>query len=200
MTAEFRTAASEFPNDNPELHDGTVFVCLRPCAAPRALGRPPRRVEPAPKPAAPAPGPMPSAPEPSISRDPFAELGAVLARVALELGATRAAAVVGALIAGDRVDHAQMPPPGLSLLVERGMVQSAGSAVVLSGVAGQTAATWKRVLRGESVDCSGCESTLDSFCAALLAALLGAPARQESLRRELRAKGVVAFGFLAAAA
>ena len=30
-----RRHAAEFPNDNPELHDGTLWICLEVCSAPR---------------------------------------------------------------------------------------------------------------------------------------------------------------------
>lgn len=61
MTAPFPLAgAAEFPNDNPELHDGARWVCLAPRGPARAVLRPrldaapPAPLEPRPEPA-PAP-------------------------------------------------------------------------------------------------------------------------------------------------
>jgi hypothetical protein len=120
-----RRAVSEFPNDNPELHDGLVWACpapvgralptlrLRPPvgAVPRVLG--PSWVEPA---AVEAKPPEPSAAEADVDETPpsvvvaeaaaaeptgpFDLLGATLARIALARGATRAASQV-ALLLGD---------------------------------------------------------------------------------------------------
>jgi hypothetical protein len=60
---------------------------------------------------------------------------------------------------------------------------------------------WSAVLSGSSDDLSACgATTLDSFGAELLAALLGVPkGRAEELRRELRKAGIAAFGVLEAA-
>ncbi len=63
------------------------------------------------------------------------------------------------------------------------------------------AAAWQAILRGESEDFSACgASTLDEWCSMLVAAALGEPARSDSLRRELRRRGVAAFGLIVEAA
>jgi hypothetical protein len=56
---------------------------------------------------------------------------------------------------------------------------------------------WKGILRGASEDFSACgASSLDEWTADVAARLLGSPARAGSLRRDLRARGVAAFGLL----
>ncbi len=46
-----RTASAEFPNDNPDLHDGALWVVSRPCARAQLLLRAVPRSEPPPEPA-----------------------------------------------------------------------------------------------------------------------------------------------------
>ena len=59
---------------------------------------------------------------------------------------------------------------------------------------------WRAILRGTSDDFTACGGAmLDEWAAGILARLLGAPAREPVLRRELRARGVAAFGLVEAA-
>jgi hypothetical protein len=63
------------------------------------------------------------------------------------------------------------------------------------------AAAWQAILRGESEDFSACgATTLDEWSSMLVAVALGEPARADSLRRELRRRGVAAFGLIVEAA
>lgn len=60
---------------------------------------------------------------------------------------------------------------------------------------------WQGILRGESEDFGACGSTpLDQWAADVVARVLGYPARAEGIRRELRRRGVAAFGLVADAA
>jgi hypothetical protein len=228
-----RTRSSEFPNDNPILHEGAIWVCRSPCARPRAVIRPAPVVElraelrPAepelsfddlfpsdpeplvveaqsetfeagPEPCEAAPEPCAAVPEPLS--DGYTELVGVMVRVALESGATRAAACLPPLLAGEAVSGELIGEENLGCLIARGFVERSGSIVLLSTAASSIAAAWRGLLRGESADLGACESTLDTWCAALLAAACGTPARVEELRRELRRFGVAAFGLIEQAA
>ena len=84
-----RRHAAEFPNDNPELHDGTLWICLEVCSAPRPL-----RV------------PRPTAYDALIA-PPSAELGAVVPPV------PAASVSVGAPVIGlaPPVELASLVPP-----------------------------------------------------------------------------------------
>jgi len=63
--------------------------------------------------------------------------------------------------------------------------------------ADDVARAWAAILRGESEDFSVCgASPLDEWAAGVLAARAGAPSRAAAFRRELRARGVAAFGLL----
>ena len=61
------------------------------------------------------------------------------------------------------------------------------------------ATAWRAILRGESEDFSKCAATLDEWAASALASILSAPQKAAQLRRELRARGVAAFGLIDAA-
>jgi hypothetical protein len=82
-----RSAAAEFPNDNPELHAGTIWRSDSPRGRVEAIA-----------PEEPRHRPM-AAPEPP-PRDDFARLVELMVEVLLALGETRAAAEVTGLAAG----------------------------------------------------------------------------------------------------
>jgi hypothetical protein len=107
-----------------------------------------------------------------------------LVAVLLSSGATRAAAALPAWLRSGRIEA---PLADLPLL--------------RSDELGTTLEAWRAVLAGTSGDLSACgASTLDRWAAELLAIVLGAPqARVEELRRDLRRRGVAAFGMLDAA-
>jgi len=235
----FRSLASEFPNDNPELHDGTVWVCLSPCGPLKAIRRAtatevvapepeaepvraepeaePVRAEAEPEPEAepvraeaepePEAEPVRAEPEPerveepeaeAEAEDPFEHLVAVLARVALASGSTRAAAVLPPLMNGEVVEEAAIGTSSAELLVARGWLEKLGRGFALSAERAAVAGAWRRVLRGESSDLGECEGTLDGWMAELVSEITGAPSRRDELRRALRGHGVAAFGLLAA--
>jgi hypothetical protein len=107
-----------------------------------------------------------------------------LVAVLLASGATRAAAALPVWLRSGRIEA---PLADLPLL--------------RSDELGTTLEAWRAVLAGTSGDLSACgASTLDRWAAELLAIVLGAPpARVEELRRDLRRRGVAAFGMLDAA-
>lgn len=64
----------------------------------------------------------------------------------------------------------------------------------------QTTRAWRAILRGVSDNLSACGgASLDEWASDLLARLLGSPGQAATLRRELRARGVAAFGLIEAA-
>ena len=63
----------------------------------------------------------------------------------------------------------------------------------------ETARAFRQLLRGETNDFSNCAETLDDWAARLVAAVLPDPLPQAEVRRELRRRGIAAFGMLAAA-
>jgi hypothetical protein len=77
---------------------------------------------------------------------------------------------------------------------------------VVASLAGFLAAdsiaiAWRAILRGESDDFAACGAkSLDEWAAEALARFLDAPAKVATFRRELRARGVAAFGLVPQAA
>ena len=70
---------------------------------------------------------------------------------------------------------------------------------ILAGSEEAAAAAWRAELRGEVDDISTCGSAmLDEWAAEVVARAIQAPGRAGQLRRELRARGVCAFGLIAA--
>jgi len=123
-----------------------------------------------------APSVAPPAPD-----DPFDALVAVLEEVALGAGAADTSMQTLRVLLGRERIATDAPPEHSSLRT--------------------AAAAWQAILRGESEDFSACgASTLDEWCSVLVAAALGEPARADSLRRELRRRGVAAFGLIVEAA
>ena len=124
-----------------------------------------------------------SPPESSVEpvTDPFAMLVAVLEDVALTAGAGDAAmATLRCVLGRTRLDAAA--PEGTDVLRAQALA-------------------WQGILRGESEDFAACGSgMLDEWCAALVASVLGQPVRADGLKRDLRRRGVAAFGLVEQAA
>ena len=140
-------------------------------------------------------------PDGGDATDAFATLVQALGDVALASGATRAAAVIGELIDHGHVSVSLLSEAATRTLVARGWASAASGTLTLSSATQSTLAAWRSVLRGESADFEACgDSTLDAWCAELLAAVSGTPERAGELRRALRAQGVAAFGLIAQAA
>jgi hypothetical protein len=242
-----RRAVSEFPNDNPALHDGLVWAASEPCAPPsptlrlrpptgalpRVLGPawvqeaearssslPPavtavantepsagplteRSTEPAESttfPESEFPTTYDAAPLESgvVPKTPFDVFVGALVRVALERGAVRAAAVLPHLFDGAHAFHEVLDPNTLATLQLRRVLEPDNMRPTREFMAAVDA--WRGLLNGTAHDLAGCGSnTLDVWGGMILGALLNAPRdRTDELRRDLRKRGVAAFGLLAA--
>jgi hypothetical protein len=245
----------EFPNDNPSLHAGAIWLCAEPCAnASCELAVPDAPLEPVvtanepavtdrlavyevaseleedvatvevvedlefddhafdePNPVASleddvlevtAEGEHPETTTEDTPPDAFESFARVLEDVALASGAdARAVGCLRALLGRARLDGIALDEPLTEALVagalvvrtDRGPVRAPGlTSIVLA---------WQGILRGESEDFGPCGgATLDEWSANLVARVLGLATRTEGIRRELRRRGVAAFGFLADAA
>ena len=138
-----------------------------------------------------------------VDEDPdgFCELVAALSEVALASGATRAAAVIADLFEHNLLQEAALAREAVELLVSRGFAERRSGALAPSEAFVATVSAWRAVLRSEEADLSACgAATLDRWAAEVLAALSGTWDRVEDLRRELRRRGVAAFGIIAQAA
>jgi hypothetical protein len=122
------------------------------------------------------------------------------------------AIAIETIVAGEepeKIEEAPAPPAEdpyaafLRVLVEAATACGGAirvAAIEASFAADPVAAAWRAILRAESEDFSLCATTLDEWAANALAGLLGAPSKGAQLRRELRARGVAAFGMVLEAA
>jgi len=140
------------------------------------------------------------APELAEVADPFTIFVRTLVRVAEDAGCTRAAALLPALLDGAQVDAAAFAGPTIDSLVNSGVLARAPSGLVGGEAFRRTAHAWRAILRGDSDDFGACgPRMLDEWAADLVARIVAAPARTEQLRRELRTRGIAAFGIVLAA-
>jgi len=132
---------------------------------------------------------------PAASDDPFTTFLSTLVDVALGAGSPHVASVLPALLLEGRLEQG-MTGEVLQALAEAKI--ASGSEVSATFVA-QTNA-WRAILLGTSDEFGACGAgMLDEWAADLVARLLGAPSRATALRRELRSRGVAAFGLVEAA-
>jgi hypothetical protein len=132
---------------------------------------------------------------PPASDDPFTILVSTLANVAIGAGSPYVASLLPGLLLEGSLDHA-MPADAAGALAEADIAR--GTEVTATFI-GQTRA-WRALLAGTSDDFAACgNAMLDEWAAELLARLLGAPSKATALRRELRSRGVAAFGLVEAA-
>lgn len=130
---------------------------------------------------------------PPASDDPFTVLVGTLVDVAIGAGSPHVAAVLPGLLGHGRLDH-PLSEDARQALVEASILDGDGATEAFT----RTARAWRAILDGTSDDFDATGGAmLDEWAADLLARLLGAPTRAQSLRRELRAKGVAAFGLAA---
>jgi hypothetical protein len=133
------------------------------------------------------------------ANDPFSTFLCTLAEVALSAGGESVAAHLPALLGDDDFDASSLPEPVIDALLAGGLLERKADGLARGEAFNRTAGAWRCVLRGVSDDLSACgERALDEWAADLVARLVAAPAKTEQLRRELRRRGVAAFGLVAA--
>ncbi len=155
-------------------------------------------------PTAPEEATAPTEDEPwaSPADDPFATLARVVEEVCCASGGGEdVASRVRALLGLTRIDAAQFSESSAEALVAAGVVERSERGLARAEAFARQVIGWQGVLRGESEDFDACGSAmLDEWCANLVARAMGQPGRAEGLRRELRRRGVAAFGLVADAA
>jgi hypothetical protein len=152
-------------------------------------------------------------PEPDVAEtaselpraDPFAQLVAALADVALLLGAGEDGVIcLEALFGQARLDGLNPDDRAVEALLAANVIARGARGVTRSNHFTAKVIAWQGILRGESEDFSlpdgGALEPLDEWAADLLARILGPPARADSIRRDLRRRGIAAFGLVAEAA
>jgi hypothetical protein len=132
--------------------------------------------------------------------DPFAVFVRTLVEVAENAGCPMAAALLPALLRGGDVVTDGLSEAAVDALIAGGVLARTSSGLVSADTLRATACAWRAILCGKSEDFSACGSRmLDEWAADLVARIIASPAKTEQLRRELRARGVAAFGLVLAA-
>jgi hypothetical protein len=133
-------------------------------------------------------------------QDPFAAFAGALVDVALAAGATRAAALLPSLLDGTARDFSGFSDAVRASLVSSGLVSDENGAIRPSDAFASTSNAWRMVLRGQSDDFSACgATTLDGWAGEILKAFDVGRDGKTDVRRELRKRGVAAFGMILAA-
>ena len=134
----------------------------------------------------------PTAIAPPPPDDPWVVFVSTLADAAIGAGSPHVASVLPALLVEGLLPP--LPADVLKALAEANVVR--GDEVDPLFLVKTRA--WIGILRGTSDDFGACgNAMLDEWGADLLARLLGAPSRAEALKRDLRSRGIAAFGLAA---
>jgi len=187
-----KTPCSEFPNDNPDLHDGSSWYAADEDPAGidsiEILDELVFDTAPEDEPALPSPA------------DPFHTLVAAMESAAASFGGTSDSIVLlRAMLGATRMDAIE-PTAALDGLVSAGLVLQSATGFVRSERLTREVLAWQDILRDKSDDLAACgAATLDEWASNLVARALGGASRPDAVRRELRKRGVAAFGLLAAA-
>ncbi len=130
----------------------------------------------------------------------FEALLSTLSEVALARGATRAAAVIGDLLRAGSTQADLVSKAGIDAAEAAGLLAKRGTRLELTPATSQVARAWRAALDGSGDLTHIGNSTLDGFCSELLATLSADTDSVQQIRRELRSRGVAAFGILEVAA
>lgn len=138
---------------------------------------------------------------PPASDDPFATFVMAIADACLASQELSVAALLPALLFRGRVEPGQADDDAVRALVATGVLEPDGDAWVVGARLGGEVEGWKAILRGTSDDLGPCGPlALDEWSAHLAALLCAKPEKETALRREIRSRGVAAFGLVEAAA
>ena len=134
--------------------------------------------------------------------DDFVTLVGVLEETMIAQGAgPQAVACLRALLGIRRIEDLDFDEARTQVLVEGGFLVRTAEGTARSAALVKQVVAWQGILRGESEDFEGCaDRSLDEWASDLVARVGGVAGRADSVRRELRRRGVAAFGFIAQAA
>ncbi len=138
---------------------------------------------------------------PACAEDAFQLFVRTLVEVSLAAGApARVVALLPAMLGAARLDVQALEAPTLDALVAASLLaRTETGAITRSESLVATAQAWRGTLLGEGTVLS-VSSTLDEWSAHIVATLAAVPERKEALRRELRTRGIAAFGMIVDAA
>ncbi len=136
---------------------------------------------------------------PPAAPDAFQIYVRTLIEVALAAGAPgRVVEILPGMLGLARLDVQSLDASAIDVLVTANLLARKETGTIARSDAFVAAAqAWRSTLLGEDADFSACTTMLDEWSANLIAALAGVPNQRESFRRDLRAKGIAAFGMAA---
>jgi len=198
----FRPGAAEFPNENPLINRGTLWIGTGMCGAemtptPGKNGLPPT-AEPV-TPASAATTTPSAAAAPPLHDERIETFVRAITDVARAHGAAEAAAHAESLFKfGTPAPHV-LSPDARAALLDGNILEATDGCVHATAWFASTSSAWQKMLRGEEGNLAVCgESTLDGWTADLIARLVAKPAMASTIRRDLRRRGIAAFGMLEA--
>ncbi|HMJ54206.1 MAG TPA: hypothetical protein VK540_19125 [Polyangiaceae bacterium] len=208
-----RPGAAEFPHENALLDRGAMWIGAALCGAeedettvtaaePRGL-----RTEPRPSPDAPASsdasgetedGPQRAHDERVESYDERVEnFVRAISEVARAHGAAETAAHVESLFKFGTPAALELSPSARAALLDGNILEASEGGIQATAWFARTSSAWQSMLRGEAGNLAVCgESTLDGWTADLIACLVAKPSMASAIRRDLRRRGIAAFGML----
>jgi hypothetical protein len=141
---------------------------------------------------------IPPPPKPDL----FQVFARTLIEVALAAGAPgRVVEMLPGMLGIARLDAGVLEADAIEALVAADMLARSESGTITRSESFVAAAqAWRATILGEEADFSACTSTLDEWSATLVATLANMPQQRETFRRDLRSRGVAAFGLLVEAA
>jgi hypothetical protein len=120
-----------------------------------------------------------------------------IVEVALTHGAADTAAHVESLFKTGMPAPLDLNPSARAALLDGNILEATDEGVHATAWFTRTSSAWQSMLRGEGGNVAECgESTLDDWTANLIARLVAKPGMASTIRRDLRRRGIAAFGML----
>jgi hypothetical protein len=187
-----RPGAAEFPHENRLIDRGALWIGSALCGE--------DRVEPAIAADVPAQPAVLAEPRPLLveTRDERVETFVrAMADVARAHGPAETAAHVESLFKFGMPAPLELSASARASLLDGNILEATEGGIHATAWFARTSSAWQSMLRGEGGNLAECgESTLDGFTADLIARLVAKPSMASTIRRELRRRGIAAFGML----
>ena len=203
----FRPGAAEFPHENALINRGALWIGTALCGAERVEPTEPVNAPPSTGTSAPpstVPDPTPAAVHTAADAGGEAAHDArvdhfvrAIAEVALAHGPAETAAHVESLFKFGTPAPLELSDLARAALLDGNILEATEEGVHATAWFTRTSSAWQKMLRGEAENLAVCgESTLDGWTADLIACLVAKPAMASAIRRDLRRRGIAAFGML----
>jgi hypothetical protein len=199
----YRPSAAEFPHDNPRFDRGALWVgsdlcwvaaeetevegvTLEPDGAATTVTE-----------TATATATTTATTTETADEDPIATFVRAVTEVALAYGPEDAAAHIASLFDVGTFVAENLSATAQAALFEGNILEATDDGIRPTESFASIRTAWQGILRGESGDLAACgESTLDAWTADLVARLVASPDKASMIRRDLRRRGIAAFGML----